>query len=449
MATRPAYNKGQTRPAKGKTQTKDVKPAYSKTPVPTAAGTAPAANPQAGQLLSSLQSAEQAFTSAKPGSSAWTTAQQNLIAAQQAVASAGIDPANPPAGSMDANHIFNLVGPGAEGATALANQLYGPGGLGRVTSGFDADGNRIFENQDILNRYNAIAQQYFGPAPGRSGETTAFLTQLAKSQQYSPEMIRYLQGLESAQGRTGEDADVLRRMQGGLEGYTGAENQAYLESAREGIDSQYKSQMRDIAKLRGRGASTGAMERELGRDTIRANQDLQRDIFLRNADEKQNRLQNYGSYLGAVQGAEASRRGQYGGALSGAEDARTNRQNLYGSYMRGFQQDDDNRRQQHFGRMMDAQGAYADRLQAIRDDELQRQQYNLEQGEKETAGRYGAYFGGLQLGLSNREFEEAQRVNDALYDLNKKSKRPPVGQQTPSWQNRGVSPYAKYLGGVR
>lgn len=456
MATRPAYNKSQpmTRPAlnknaKGPALNKANTPAqndhgasYNK-PAPQAGQ-----NAQAGQLLTALQQAEAAFNGSKPGKDR-EAAQAALVAAQQAVAAAGIDPKNPPPGSMDATNIQNLVGPGAEGATALANQLYAPGGLGRVTTGFDAQGNRIDENQQILNRYDAMAQQYFGPAPGRAGETSAYLTQLQKNIQHTPETERYLAGMNAAQGRTGEDADVIRRMQAGLEGYTGAENQGYMESARQGIDQQYRTQLRDINKLRGKGGVTGGLERELGRDTIRANQDLQRDIFVRNADERQNRLHGYGSYLGGVQGAEAQRRGQYGSALGAAEGARAGRMDAYGSYMQGAQRDDDARKQAHFGRQMDTQGAYADRLQAMRDDELGRQQYNLEQGEKETAGRYGAYFGGLQLNLANREFDEAGRVNDALYDLNKDSKRPPrPGAATPTYRG-GSSPYARYLGGVR
>lgn len=454
MATKPAFNKGgQTRPAYGKGFQNRPATDKSNAPMPNDHGPAnnkptaqqPAANPQAAQLLTALHQAEAAIKDTKPGSAAYNTAMAQLQSAQQAVAAAGIDPANPPPGAMDSTNIANLVGPGAEGATALANQLYAPGSLGRVTSGFDADGNRIFENQNILNRYDAIAQQYFGPAPGRTGETTSYLTQLQKNIQDTPQMQQYLAAMQGAQGRTGEDADILGRMQAGLGGYTSAENQAYLEAAKEGLDQQYSSQMRDLQKMRGRGGVTAGMERELARDTMRGQQDLQRDVFLRNADEKQNRLQSYGSYLGNVQGAEAQRRGQYGSALGSAEAARAGRMDAYGQYMRGAQQDEESRKQSHFGRMMDAQGAYADRLQAMRDDELQRQQYNLEQGEKESAGRYGTYFGGLQLNLANREFDEAARVNDALYDLNKKAKR---GGTTPG-AAAATNPYARYLGGVR
>lgn len=316
MATKPANNKN----AKG--------PAFNKTAAQ--APGSPSGNEQAGQLINALHQAEAALNGKRPGTPEYQQAFAALQSAQQAVASAGIDPANPPPGAMDATNIQNLVGPGAEGATALANQLYAPGGLGRVTTGFDADGNRIFENQNILNRYDAIAQQYFGPSPGRAGETTAYLTQLSKAIQDSPEMRRYLAGMEGAQGRTAEDADILRRMQAGLGGYTSAENQAYMEQAQEGLDKQYSSQMRDMQKLRGRGAAMGGMEREVARDTMRSKQDLQRDIFLRNADEKQNRLNSYGSYLGGVQGAEAQRRGQYGSALGAAEGARAGRMDAYG-----------------------------------------------------------------------------------------------------------------------
>jgi hypothetical protein len=48
--------------------------------------------------------------------------------------------------------IADLLGENALGASGLANKLYAPESLGRVSTGFNADGGRITENQDILDR---------------------------------------------------------------------------------------------------------------------------------------------------------------------------------------------------------------------------------------------------------------------------------------------------------
>lgn len=157
-------------------------------------------------------------------------------------------------------------------------------------------------------------------AAGQGTYTTPEMQQaLARYRQYSDQ---YAQG-----GRTGDMQDVLNRYKSGLEGYTGAESQGFREQAQRGIDQQMRSQLGALrtSQARGgvRGASAAAQQSNLDRMRMAEQQNLEQDLFVRNADEKQRRLQAYSDTLRGAEGEEYGRKMQtqnaYATALGGQE----------------------------------------------------------------------------------------------------------------------------------
>ncbi len=171
----------------------------------------------------------------------------------------------------DSQAVQDLLGPDARGAKVISDNLYSEGSLGRLNE------ERPAAVQDYINRY------------------------------YS-----------------------------GLEGYAAPELQGMREQAQRGIDNQYQQSLAQFAKSRARsgvrGAAAGATMRNLDRERIGQQQNLEQDLLVRNADEKQNRL---GQYAGALEGAradEAERRrfnlGQLGTERAGQSDTYFNSLNL-------------------------------------------------------------------------------------------------------------------------
>ena len=183
------------------------------------------------------------------------------------------------------------------GGAALA-ELGGfyEGGLGRLnTYGKDAEGRGIYttpEQQAALARYKQFSDQY---ADG---------------------------------GRSADTQDLISRYKAGLEGYSSAESQGFREQAQRGIDQQMKTQLGQLrtTQARGgvRGASAAAQQANLDRMRMGEQQTLEQDLFVRNADEKQRRLQAYGDTLRGVEGEEYGRKMQtqqaYQQSLTGQED---------------------------------------------------------------------------------------------------------------------------------
>lgn len=137
--------------------------------------------------------------------------------------------------------LQDLLGPGTQAATDLANRFFAEGSLGRVNE------ERPAAVQDYINRYQA-----------------------------------------------------------GLEGYSSPELQAQREQAQRGIDTQYQTGLAQLAKAQARGgvrgAAAGAAQRNMNRARMGEQQNLEQDIFVRNADEKQRRL---GEYARSLEGARA------------------------------------------------------------------------------------------------------------------------------------------------
>lgn len=112
-------------------------------------------------------------------------------------------------------------------------------------------------------------------------------------------------------GRSSDIEDIISRFRGGLDGYTSAENTALRESSLRGINSQFAT---DAAGLSANAANSGirggalrAQQSMLERNRQKDRAALEQDIFLKNADEKQNRLRDFSSFMRDVEGDEYNR----------------------------------------------------------------------------------------------------------------------------------------------
>lgn len=170
------------------------------------------------------------------------------------------------------------------------------GGLGRMAQYDRGDGTKTYttpEMQAALGRYKQYSDQY---ANG---------------------------------GRTADTSDLISRYKAGLEGYSSAESQGFREQAQRGIDQQMRTQLGALrtSQARGgvRGASAAAQQANLDKMRMGEQQNLEQDLFVRNADEKQRRLQAYGDTLRGVEGEEYGRQMQsqnaYAAALGGQEQS--------------------------------------------------------------------------------------------------------------------------------
>lgn len=198
---------------------------------------------------------------------------------------------------QDSVAVQNLLGPDARGAEVLSNNLYSEGSLGRINE------ERPAAVQDYINRY------------------------------YS-----------------------------GLEGYAAPELQAMREQGQANVDSQYQTNLAQMAKMAARngvrGAAAGAQQNNLERARLGEQQNLEQQLFIKNADERQNRLKDY---TGALEGA--------------------------------------------------------------RGDEAERRRYNLGQLAAERAGKSGTYFNALNLGLQRQGMADTKELSNKQLEIAKKSAR--------------------------
>lgn len=120
--------------------------------------------------------------------------------------------------------------------------------------------------------------------------------------------------------RSSDMTDILSRMKSGLEGYTAPEMNAFREKQTRGMDSDLNTSMNSVQreqnKSRTLGASSMAQKMELMRQDREKRNDLDQDLFIKNADEKKNRLKDYGS---AVSGAETAEFDRGQGAINSLE----------------------------------------------------------------------------------------------------------------------------------
>lgn len=165
----------------------------------------------------------------------------------------------------------------SKAASAVAGKFFGEGSLGRVTSGFDENGNRIAENQDVLDRLKGQADSYYVPGANRSADTQ--------------------QGI-----------DLSRSY---LQGYSAPEFTAMREAASRGINSQYETGMYNLAKTQARsgvrGAASSAQNLNLDRARMGEQTDLETNLFVKGADAKRDALTSYNNLISGVEGTEYNR----------------------------------------------------------------------------------------------------------------------------------------------
>lgn len=235
----------------------------------------------------------------------------------------------------DAGAVKKLLGPDARGAKVLSDRFFQDGSLGRVEE------NRTGEVQDVLDKSKALEELY------------------------------------RTQPRSAEQQDIVARRKAGLEGYTSEELQGQREAAnRESYDA-YKGRLGELTSRQASSGFSGPaqagaqafLERDLARGLARSEQDL----FIKNADERQKRL------------------GEYGDVVSGLESEEYNRR-------RGTLQD------------------YEGYLSKAREDELTRRQENLDRIAAENAGKVSTYFGGLGAGQARRANRFQRQYGKAYLD---------------------------------
>lgn len=314
----------------------------------------------------------------------------------------------------DAKAISTLLGDkDAEGAAALTRQFMPEGALGRVNA------ERPEEYNDITSRYKAASEAY-GPGGGarRSAESQDVLDQYKGKLSRSGEMQGILDRFRTGTARTGEDAEYLGRLKGGLGGYSSEENQAALEQQMRESNSAYdaaKTQLsQNAGKLGVRGGTLAALSGKIDKQSARDQLGARQDIFLKNADEKQKRLETYGSEVGRIQGDEQGRTKDYSNLLRDTEREDNTRLDAYAGMVKDAETTEFDK-----GRL--ATGDYFNTLKTMRDDELGRQKTNMDQAATERAGQASTYFGGLERGAAVRSQEEEKKLNRGYYNMAKKA----------------------------
>jgi hypothetical protein len=388
--------------------------------------------------------------------------------------------------NKDAKAISQLLGrEDAEGASALTRQFFPEGSLGRVTTGFDESGNRIRENQDILDRARAAMEAY-GPGGGarrsadvqnlidrsragldrssetqstldrtkaglgRTAEDAAILSKMEAATNRSGETQSLIDQAAGRVGRTAETRGFIDRMNAATEGFNSAENQAMLEQQMRGINQGFQQGQQRIAQNAGkmgiRGGTLAALASRNQKAAGRAEAQARQDLFVRNADEKQRRLVQYGDAVSGAESAEQGRfrdsrdttvgaqnreaaaRDAFASNARSIQNAETSRNDNYSDLVRRTELDDRARlsdfgqtvggaEADEYSRGRDTRRDYEDSLGAMRSDELDRQQINLDRTSAERAGQNSTYFGGLEFSRSRRDAEEARRLNRDYFNL--------------------------------
>lgn len=241
--------------------------------------------------------------------------------------------------------------------------------------------------------------------------------------------------------------DVINRFKGGLEGYSAAENAAFREAGERGLDSTYNNmrynKLRDLARTRTRGAAASAQMQGLDRDRGMQQAQFEQDLFIKNADEKQRRLGQYGDYVRGVDSDYANRGASalqdYANFQKSAEDTAYGRQDKLFSDLRDYQGKVQNdafaRRDNAFnafrdyqtsaldtawGRGRDAMKNYQDALYGGQEKAFNIGQFNIGQAEKTNARDVGTQMGLLGLLGERRQNEKQNKIMGLKEDKEKK-----------------------------
>lgn len=179
------------------------------------------------------------------------------------------------------------------------------------------------------------------------------------------------QALMGQAGSSDAEKEAIAKMQAGLGGYTSGEYQASREQMMRGQQSNYATSQGQLAKAQARskvyGAAGAAQMANLAASSQQSKDQLEQDLMVKNIDEQQRRLQDYGKYAGDMQ-ASAFERGNI------------------------------------------ATKAYGDTEAGMRDEELTRQKVNLGQANAELASQIGLFTGAGGTALAKAQNKAAQKI---------------------------------------
>lgn len=224
---------------------------------------------------------------------------------------------------------------GVSGGNALINKFLVPGSLGRVGTDLPgAEGN--------LKRFDELYDKYSVRDPAQQ--------------------------------------KVLDQMKAGLGGYTSPEYQAQREQMMRGQQSNLQTGLSQLAKAQSRGkvygAAAAAQQGNLLRSSEQSKNQLEQDLYVKNIDEMQRRLSEYG---------------QYNRGLADEE----------------------------YGRVADIVRGKTDESRSLREEELDRQKINIGQSNAELAAQIGAFTGAGATSLQEKNLKEARKIQRrALRALN-------------------------------
>lgn len=255
-------------------------------------------------------------------------------------------PKNKPKQKAKLQKSYKKLGKDLASAGKLADKYLDLDPLSQV------DASRTAETQNMLNNYNALSD---------------------------PTSAAY------AGARTPEMADFMNRYQASTQGYDSRELEALREQRRREVDRGFQSGRAALARQQNYGgvggASRGAQMLELAKSYGQAGADAENDLFVRGADEKQRRLEGYGTMASGL-GEQEFQRGQL------------------------------------------ARDSYADALRQSQQDQLERQKINLGQEAASKAIKTGGMFGILGIGEQRKN---ARQQNKLIREVNNANRRPSSG----------------------
>ena len=178
--------------------------------------------------------------------------------------------------------------------------------------------------------------------------------------------------LEGA-GNSEAQKEALAKMQAGLGGYTSGEYQASREQMMRGQQSNYATSASQLAKAQARGkvygAAGAAQMANLSAASAQSKDQLEQDLMVKNIDEQQRRLHDYGKYASDIKAQDFEQK------------------NL-------------------------ATKAYGDVGAGLRDEELSRQKINLGQSNAELASQIGLFTGAAGTNLAKEQNAQAMRIQE-------------------------------------
>lgn len=187
----------------------------------------------------------------------------------------------------------------------------------------------------------------------------------------SEEQLKRQQNLLGSAQNSGAQKDALERMQGALSGYTSPQYQASREQMMRGQQSNLATSQAQLAKIQARskmyGTAGGAQAANLLAASAQSKDQLEQDLMVKNIDEQQRRLQDYGKYSSDLQG-------------------------------------------QQFDQSAVATQSYGDAEAAMRDETLGREKVNLGQANAELASQIGLYTGAGGTALAKAQNKAAQDI---------------------------------------